>query len=199
MLIKDFANSLSNGARLTKTKKNQVQPWYTEAAVNCFRRGHYHFIPQRTHKNRLYLARFWLTKPAIKAGFAESSYKYESGNSVLLHYFASADDDNALHSHPWEWFHSTILEGWYDECVPNAEFNTANQDKFGPDMQNDCVVHRRNVRERMMHSGKSLHSVVRILKHTWTLVNTGPRMDNWGFYPSGKPFVHWKEYLGYDD
>src|SRR6185437_6930953 len=40
--------------------------------------------------------------------------------NMFIHQFMRSDDD-VFHTHPWEWFHSTILEGGYWEHTPWAK------------------------------------------------------------------------------
>jgi hypothetical protein len=94
--------------------------------------------------------------------------------NLYLHKFLRDDDDRALHDHPW-WFISFVLKGSYREylapqlSVVRRRFSLA----FRP------ATHR--------------HRVALINNPTWTLILTGPKIREWGFWcPKG--FVHWRDF-----
>jgi hypothetical protein len=148
------------------------------------------------------MARFWLTAPERDRANAE---RWESADSVLLHRFASADDDEALHDHPWD-FTTTILAGEYDEHLPPVDWIDANptgsgkwtgngyDDVLGPAW--DQRIETRRSGDTVKREAIDLHSVGRVAPGTWTLVRTGPRIRDWGFHPHGTPWVLWREFLG---
>jgi hypothetical protein len=99
--------------------------------------------------------------------------------SVYLHNILRADSDDAPHTHPWEWFQSTILHGGYTEerganaiQVGYAEGDTNSFD---------------SVRE--------YHRIVGVQPDTWTLVVVGPKAASWGFMVPGRGLVPWRDRL----
>ncbi len=160
-------------------------PWFKREALEALHRGWYQTINARTERD-LYLLRFWLTKPE-----GGDDGKFESGDSLLLHYFARADDDAALHDHPWE-FRTLILSGGYVEHLPPTSWSDLCID--GPEWDQRCEL--RMTGDMIVRKSLDLHCVGRIAPNTWTMVRTGPRERDWGFHPPGKPWVNWREYLG---
>ena len=80
--------------------------WWERAALDAFKRGR--FFPILDKEGDLYLARFWLSPMIWRDGH------FDSGDSLLLHWIRKADDDGALHDHPWMNF-SVLLRGCYCE------------------------------------------------------------------------------------
>lgn len=95
--------------------------------------------------------------------------------NLYLHKFLRDDDDRALHDHPW-WFISVLLKGTYREVLSDQVQTTWRKRLsivFRP------ATHR--------------HRVVIGTDTCWTLVLTGPRVRDWGFWcPQG--FVHWRDF-----
>lgn len=182
--------------------------WWHCAANVAFRAGHWQPIGTRV-PGGLYLARFWLSTPrvlsaAIKPGGLR---KFDSGNSVLLHYFARGDDDQALHDHPWAHFTTEVLAGGYDEHLPPWQWEDA-ATRVGLDAARqmpgpawDARIEPRfpgDGRRTIVHG--SLHCVGAVLPGTWSLVVTGPRVVDdpavdWGFHPPGREWIGWQAYL----
>lgn len=93
--------------------------------------------------------------------------------NVYLHKFLRDDDDRALHDHPW-WFLSILLSGTYREVIPSGR--TRWRRCFSVVLRRATYRHRVELRDGIP---------------CWTLVITGPRIREWGFWcPRG--FVHWK-------
>lgn len=98
--------------------------------------------------------------------------------NVYLHKFLRHDDDRALHDHPW-WFLSVVLKGTYREVLRDG-IESSWRKRFSFALRKPTYQHRVVLRE---DEGKPLPC--------WTLVLTGPRIREWGFWcPQG--FVHWK-------
>ena len=98
---------------------------------------------------------------------------------VYLHHIHRPDRDRDPHDHPWA-FASLVLTGRYTEVIWN-ESRTATRAR----------TWRRFSVHRM---GRSLaHIITRIEGPLWTLVITGPRRGDWGFWEDGR-FVPWREY-----
>ncbi len=102
--------------------------------------------------------------------------------NCYLHKFVRDDDDRALHDHPW-WFVSIVLRGGYEEFDHiNAEWGTV-----------------RRVGSIAFRPATHRH-IVRLIgrKPCWTLVFTGPKSREWGFWcPKG--FVVWTDFVAQDD
>lgn len=176
-------------------------PWWVCAALEKLRCGHYFAITGRNDYD-LYLMRLWLSAPQVLAS-DDGGERFDSGDSILLHWFARGDDDEALHDHPWD-FSTEILAGGYTEHLPTGGW-LANawlgkrliaidpHTLPGPDWQARTV--RRNAGERVVKQATDLHCVGAVDPGTWTLVRTGPRVRDWGFHPPGRPWVPWRQYL----
>jgi hypothetical protein len=105
--------------------------------------------------------------------------------NLYLHKFMRDDDDRALHDHPW-WFVSIMLWGQYTEVLAQG---TAGSVRGVGDIAYRPAEHRHRVvlDER---DGKPVPA--------WTLVITGPKSREWGFWcPKG--FVHWQKFVATDD
>lgn len=97
------------------------------------------------------------------------------GFTLRLHRFHKGDDDRAFHDHPW-WF-VTIPFSAYRERIPDADARIVKP--FRP--------HFRPARHR---------HIVQLVgnKPVWTLIITGPKCQDWGFWP-GEHFVHHEIWL----
>lgn len=88
--------------------------------------------------------------------------------SVRVHHWLGPDDDRAFHDHPW-WFLTFVLWGSYEDRSPD-----------GTDR-----LHAGSVRYRpALHR----HTVVPGRHGAWTVLVTGPKVRNWGFWRDGKKF-----------
>lgn len=142
--------------------------WWCQAAAYCLDNGHFEAIPSRDG-TKLYLLRCWLSQP-----IRGDDGRWKSENSVLLHGFAQADDDGALHDHPWD-FETRILQGGYIEH------------------RGDCTS-KWLPGDRTARRAGDYHSIYELLGPTWTLVTTGPAVKDWGFLVDGKHVPH-QEFL----
>lgn len=158
--------------------------FFHQTALACYERGDWHPIRGRVDR-ALYLARFWISPPVQK-----KSGVYESGESMLLHWIVRPDDDDAMHDHPWN-FRSQILSGGYTEEVP--EFGWEPYDDLGP---RETEEQTWTVGELNLKESVSLHKILTVEPETWTLVITDKREREWGFWPAGKPWKQWRDYLG---
>lgn len=95
------------------------------------------------------------------------------GVRFMLHHIHRADNDRALHNHPWEWMRSLILCGSYTE---------------------ERLDGTRRVRLWNKLSGSSLHRITELHGEVWTLFVAGPRTKDWGFLV-GKRIVPWRKYM----
>lgn len=166
--------------------KNEVtSPWWLHAAYDASERMHFRAIPSRAGDS-LYLMRFWLSHPEINA-----EDEFESGDSVLLHYFAQGDDDGAMHDHPWQ-FTTHILSGGYTEELPADDWDKKVMQ--GPELGTNRIFRQQG--DRVCHAAMDLHMACDPLPDTWTMVVTGNRGCNWGFHPPGETWVDYRRFLG---
>jgi hypothetical protein len=101
--------------------------------------------------------------------------------NLYLHHIHRADLERSGHDHPWS-FLSIVLSGAYKEEVwPYKEC---------PGYSREFTRKRFSIHKMGQSSAHTITSIYGIL---WTLVITGPRRSDWGFYPNGK-FIHWKDY-----
>lgn len=99
--------------------------------------------------------------------------------NVYLHLFLRSDDDRALHSHPWAFNASWLLDGEYVEHTPAGAF-------------------KREQGAFKFRWGPSFHRIELTEGAVWTLFVTGPRVREWGFQcPQG--FIHWRRFTAADD
>jgi hypothetical protein len=101
---------------------------------------------------------------------------------VYLHHIHRPDKDPDPHDHPWA-FASLILHGSYIERVW--------PDKRDPGRRFMRLCERFTV-HRM--GRRAAHMITTVEVPLWTLVITGPRRGEWGFWPQGG-FVPWREYI----
>jgi hypothetical protein len=104
--------------------------------------------------------------------------------AVYLHHIHREDRDPDPHDHPWG-FISLVLAGSYIERV-------------WPDKRKPVALRYLRLHERFTFGflgRKSAHLITTIEAPLWTLVITGPRRGDWGFWEAGR-FVHWREYIG---
>lgn len=120
----------------------------------------------------LYLVRYRVN------GWMPGDGEAQPACNVYLHNILRHDLDDALHTHPWAWFQSTILHGGYAE-------------RRGP----DSVLVRYHAGDTNCIEGDTAHRIVSVLPDTWTLVVTGPKDRSWGFHVPGRGFVPWRDRL----
>lgn len=101
--------------------------------------------------------------------------------SIYLHKFMRDDEDRALHDHPW-WFVSFMVKGTYSEITDKG---------WTFRRWLSLAVRRPEHRHRVVllkEEGKERKPIP-----CWTIVVTGPRVREWGFWcPQG--FVHWQKF-----
>lgn len=116
--------------------------------------------------------------------------------NIYLHKFCRDDDDRALHDHPW-WFASLMLWGQYLE----TRDVTISGDCFQCEHRVDQV---RSFPSIAFRRSTDRHRVTLAKDATgrpvpcWTLVITGRKVREWGFWcPKG--FVPWHKFVAVDD
>lgn len=92
---------------------------------------------------------------------------------LKLHRVLREDWARDLHDHPW-WFFSIVLRGGYVEVIGGS--------------------HIRRVRFWNWKRSTDAHRIVRVEPNTWTLVITGRKSREWGFWPA-RGWVQWEQYL----
>lgn len=86
--------------------------------------------------------------------------------SVRLHHWLGPDDDRAFHDHPWS-FVTFVLKGGYTDKNLDGE-----QHLRAPAIQYRSATHQ--------------HTVYPDAGGAWTIIVTGPKVRNWGFWLDGK-------------
>lgn len=148
--------------------------------------GKHRFIHER-HGQNVYMARYRLDLGPLPLG------------RVYLHNLVREDNDDAPHDHPHgddqKAFDTRILSGGYTEEMPTERYLDIFKPRmYGPHSR-DLELHTRKAGEGVRHPPNGFHRIVSVQENTWTLVVLGPKRKSWGFYPAGKPWVPWWEYL----
>lgn len=115
--------------------------------------------------------------------------------NVYLHKFLRDDDDRALHDHPW-WFVSILICGSYREILRDdlSEF----VDRYAPSVAYRPATHRHCVCLEWTVKRDENGNFLLIYKPCWTIIITGPKVREWGFWcPKG--FVPWYEFVDSTD
>lgn len=131
-------------------------------------------------------------KPHFIVGSAENPYLLRwyliprnRWLNIYLHKFLRDDDDRALHDHPW-WFLSLMLRGRYREWVDRQPGEWRYFDRSAPSIAFRRASHRHRVELDRIGDGGPVPC--------WTLVITGPKTREWGFWcPQG--FVPWHKFV----
>lgn len=144
------------------------QSWWQRCAIESWERGRLQIIGT---DDDVYIARFFLhhVETDLETG------KLMSGDSAFLHRIVRPDQSPHLHSHPWM-FRTRILSGGYREET-NDGF-----DAWGTG-------------QNLTRFAESFHRIASVDPDTWTIVTTGPRINDWGFLVDGV-VVPWREYEG---
>ncbi len=97
------------------------------------------------------------------------------GFTLRVHKFHKGDDERAFHDHPW-WFLTFPLNP-YRELTPELGVRDVKPFRF----------HFRPAHHQ--HIVQLLHG-----KPVWTLILTGPKSKEWGFWEDGE-FIHHERWL----
>ncbi len=104
--------------------------------------------------------------------------------NIYVHQFLRSDDDRALHTHPWLFNCSVLLDGEYREWTSIADGRLVGWPRYKD--------------ETKFRWGKAAHRIELTNGPCWTLFITGPVVRNWGFLcPKG--FVPWQEFTDVRD
>jgi len=106
--------------------------------------------------------------------------------ALYVHHIHRPDKDPDPHDRPWA-FASLVLYGGYAERVWPDKHDASQS--FSRDRARFSAA--RTPRG-------AAHIITAISRPLWTLVLTGPRRGEWGFWPGGR-FVHWQDYTGPDN
>lgn len=124
--------------------------------------------------------------------------------NVYLHNRLRDDDHRALHDHPW--FNiSIILKGGYSEIVPVCSSLYPDDYRIiHKDRKPGNIIFRRASSAHMLQLNRngSYNGVWHRIIPSWSIIITGPRVREWGFWcasPTGFRWVHWKEFTDPSD
>lgn len=109
--------------------------------------------------------------------------------NIYLHQFLRSDDDRALHTHPYRWNVSWLLQGHYLEWIPPSKKTQRSGKLFAG---TECYAHgvARTQGDIVFRWGESPHRIELHRGPCWTLFITGRRVRDWGFLcPQG--WRHW--------
>lgn len=162
--------------------------WYHRAAVAALKTDRFFLIPTR-ERSGPYMLRMWLSPPLLTRK-SDDRERFQSADSLLLHYFFRGDDDQALHDHPWD-FRTRILAGGYLEHLPPHAWTRGS--KLGPAWDKHIVSHGKGT--EVSHWAEDLHCVGVVQPGTFTLVETGQERRVWGFHPQGQEWIKSTDYL----
>lgn len=156
----------------------------------------------------VYMERYWLAPSAHKGSASDEGcyiakwYREPSvwllqklGIAVRVHRICTPDFDRALHDHPFNWA-SIVLRGGYLELRPVSVdpcFDVdLGIDPLAPDDEN-TIGEWRLPGSFAFRRATDRHRITDIMRDTWTLFITGPKVQWWGFYtPQGKVF--WRDF-----
>lgn len=91
------------------------------------------------------------------------------GFAIRVHHWTNSDDQRYFHDHPW-WMIIIPLKGMYWDISPDG---------------NDLVAPIGIYYRHALHK----HTVKLITDEVWTLLITGPKTRNWGFWVPGRDTI----------
>jgi hypothetical protein len=111
--------------------------------------------------------------------------------SVMLHWINEPDSDRHPHCHPWN-FWSLVLRGGYTEVNYVTSFSR-------PAVRDD-LAERNSWPRWSLHrmTTRRAHRITSVQPRTVTLVVTGRRVREWGFWTE-QGFIPWRQYTNTDD
>lgn len=101
--------------------------------------------------------------------------------SIRLHHWLAPDDDRAPHDHPW-WFVTFVLKGGYVDRSGYSRLHGGTGYK-SEHLKAPAVRYR---------PAEHQHTVFPDEGGCWTIIVTGPKVRNWGFWVNGKFRSHIK-------
>lgn len=103
---------------------------------------------------------------------------------IFLHNIRLPDDDRDPHDHPWN-FLGIVLWGGYSEMRYSRGGARRLTFRATPSIA--------------FRKATDIHRIKTVLPNTWTLIITGPKVNNWGFWRfkknKGGKFVPFMKYL----
>jgi hypothetical protein len=102
--------------------------------------------------------------------------------NVYLHEFMKSDDPDALHNHPWGFMSICLRRGYVEVTESGRRARTAGS----------VAIHRASFRHRIEVTESGAASG----RPCWTLVVTGPKVQEWGFFCGRGRFVPWTQFDG---
>ena len=117
--------------------------------------------------------------------------------SVKVHWIHKPDPDRDLHDHPWP-FASFILRGWYKELECREPRQRGRDIQSGARMMADYYfpVKERLVRWFNTKDTLAAHRITEASPKLVTLVFTGPKTKEWGFYDEETfNYTDWEPYI----
>jgi hypothetical protein len=116
---------------------------------------------------------------------------------LRLHQFFRGDDDRASHTHPWPFitfpFTSYVEQVYLEGAFVEERLVRAFRFHYRPADFEHIVKGPAWTNDGMTYKGVLLYSNVDPPLF-WTFVITGPKTDDWGFYPKPGKFVYWRDY-----
>jgi hypothetical protein len=128
--------------------------------------------------------------------------------NIYLHKFMRSDDDRALHDHPWP-FLSWIIKGEYQEHTPSrheqdcAMTRITQRKRWSIAYRPAKWAHRVELYRELYEVARNDHTphggpLVRYWgsreKPVWTLILTGPKVREWGFFCKDG-WRHWEHFV----
>ncbi len=118
--------------------------------------------------------------------------------SIRLHHWIGPDDDRAKHDHPWS-FVTFVLRGGYTDASPCFACGGNGYDAVANGAF-DCTECKGTgeIREHLKapaiqyRDAEHQHTVFPDDGGCWTVIVTGPKIRNWGFWVNGKFRSHRK-------
>lgn len=159
----------------------RVVDWLIRRAA----RTPYYPITARHDPTDIYMDRHWLFNPRDKdCNGDESAPRWKWLPSVRVHHIMRADDDGAMHDHPWN-ARTIVLRGWYSEERPWPH-------RWHADSR---TVYRRPAGYTGRVLFNSYHRIREVSPGgVFTLWFVWGRQGEWGFLVNGRK-VPWREYL----
>jgi len=115
---------------------------------------------------------------------------YWGFGTLRLHKFYRGDDDRASHTHPW-WFITFPLGSYFEEVFHHGwSVDHRVVRAFRPHFRGADFEH-------VVHGGATRHGCgfwYYSCKPFYTIVLTGRRQNDWGFYPDPEHFIPWEDY-----
>lgn len=117
---------------------------------------------------------------------------YAFGGTLRLHKFWRGDNDKASHTHPWNFWTFPLRR--YAEWQYDKGVCTRLTDVPPFRWHRRSCMHEHIVACGLKPSEHNPRVLVADHRPFYTLVITGPKINEWGFYPKPGKFVPWREF-----